>query len=91
MYNSWTYFRHAYNSDMHINAFFISNPFIINTLRLNFCNLKIILILHPHYHPKIIGHILKNKQNNKYVCIHTINHNENEDDNEKYITQIRYK
>ena len=28
-------------------------------LRLNFCYLKIICILHPHYHPKIIGYILK--------------------------------
>ena len=27
-------------------------------------------ILHPRYHPKIIGHILKNKQ--KCVCIHEI-------------------
>ena len=43
-----------------------------NTLRLNFCYLKIIHILHPRYYPKIIGHILKNKQNNKYVCIHEI-------------------
>ena len=29
-------------------------------------------ILHPHYHPKIIGHILKNKQKNKHVCIREI-------------------
>ena len=36
------------------------------TLRLNFGYLKIIHILHP----KIIGHILKNKQKNKFVCIH---------------------
>ena len=35
------------------------------TLRLNFCYLKIIHILHPRYHPEIIGHILKNKQNNR--------------------------
>ena len=41
-----------------------------NTLRLNFCYLKIISILHPHYHPKIIGYTLKIKQNNKCVCIH---------------------
>ena len=57
-----------------------------NTLRLSFCYFKIIHILHPHYHPEIIGHILKNKQKNKCVCIHTINHNENEDENEKHIT-----
>ena len=40
---------------------------------------KIIHVLHPRYHPKIIGHILKNK----CVCIHAIDHNENEDENEK--------
>ena len=33
-------------------------------------------ILHPRYHPKIIVHILKNKQKKKYVC-------RNEDENEK--------
>ena len=40
-----------------------------NKLRLNFCYLKIIHILHPGCHPKIIGHILKNKQRNKYEFI----------------------
>ena len=39
-----------------------------NTLRLNFCCLKIIHIFHPRYHPKIIG----NKQKNKCVSIHEI-------------------
>ena len=68
-----------------MHAFLISNTFISNarlkfkknikemlsnTLRLNFCYLKIIHILHPRYHPKIIGGILQNKQKNKYVCIH---------------------
>ena len=43
-----------------------------NTLRLNFLHLKIIGILHPRYHLTIIGHILKNKQKNKPVCIHEI-------------------
>ena len=43
-----------------------------NTLRLNFCYLKIIHILHPRYHPKIIGHILKNKQKDMNLCIHEI-------------------
>ena len=43
-----------------------------NILRLDFCYLKIFHILHPRYHPKIIGHILKNKQKNKCVCIHEI-------------------
>ena len=34
--------------------------------------LKIVHILHQPYHPKVIGHILKNKQKNKCVCIHEI-------------------
>ena len=34
--------------------------------------MKSFLTLHPRYHPKIIGHILKNKQKNKSVCIHEI-------------------
>ena len=42
------------------------------TLRLNVCYLKIIRILHPHYHAKIIGHILQNKQKSKCVYIHEI-------------------
>ena len=33
-----------------------------NTLRLNFCYLKIIEFLHPRYLPKILGDILKNVQ-----------------------------
>ena len=40
-----------------------------NILWLNVCNLKIIHILHPRYHPKIMGHTLKNKQKNNGVCI----------------------
>ena len=43
-----------------------------NTLRLNFCYLKIIHILHPSYHSKIIKYIAKNKKKNKYVCFHQI-------------------
>ena len=39
-----------------------------SNLRLNFCCVKIIHIVHPRYHPKIKVHILKNKQNNKCVC-----------------------
>ena len=50
-------------------------------LRLNFCYLKIIHILHPSYYPKITGHILKDKQKNNCFCIHTISHKENEDEN----------
>ena len=33
-----------------------------NTLKLNFCYLKIIHILHPGYHPKIRGDIPKNNK-----------------------------
>ena len=29
-------------------------------------------MLNPRYQPRIIGHILKNKQTNKCVCIHGI-------------------
>ena len=57
-----------------------------NILRLNFCYSKIINILHPRDHPKIIRHILKNKQKNMYVCIHGILRlivTENEDEHEK--------
>ena len=55
-----------------------------NILRLNLCYLKFIHIPHPRYHSKIIGHILKEKQKNKSVCIRTINHNENEDENRSH-------
>ena len=41
-------------------------------LRLNFCYLKIIRILHPRYHLKIIRHSLKNNQTNNCACIHEI-------------------
>ena len=49
-----------------------------NTLKLNFCYLKIIHTFYPRYNPKIKSHILKNKQNSD-----TVNHNENEDENLK--------
>ena len=65
--------------------FFESNAFISNSrlkLAKNQANarqhpevelyLKIIHILHPYYHLKIIGHILKNKQKNKCFYIHEI-------------------
>ena len=41
-------------------------------LRLNFCYFEVIHILHERYHPKIIGHVLKNKQKNECLCIHDI-------------------
>ena len=34
--------------------------------------MKAFHIFHSRYHPQIIGHILKNKQKNKYVCIDKI-------------------
>ena len=45
---------------------------ISNTLRLDFCCLKIIHFLHLRCHPKIVRHILKTTNKNKYVCIHEI-------------------
>ena len=70
--------------NVQLHAFFISSTFISNarlklakiqqmlrnTLRLNFCYFKIIHIIHPRYHPKILGHILKNKQE-KQVCLYS--------------------
>ena len=38
-----------------------------NTLKLNFCFLKIISFLHTCCHSKIVGHTLKNVQKNKWV------------------------
>ena len=43
-----------------------------NTLRLNIKYLTIIEILHPRYDPKIIGHILKNKEKSNRVFVHEI-------------------
>ena len=64
-----------------------------NNLRLNFCYLKVIRILHQRYHSKIIGHILKNKQKNR-LCLYSsdfiIDHNENEDENEKRSHSMTY-
>ena len=40
-----------------------------NTLRPNFCYLKISHIFHSHCHPKIIGNILKNNEKNEQVSI----------------------
>ena len=45
---------------------------VSTTLRLDFCYLKIIHILHPRYHPDIKGHFLENKQKNKCVCTYDI-------------------
>ena len=54
-----------------------------NTLKLNFSYFKIIHILHPRYHPKIIEHILKTKEKCKsvfYSWDYTINHDESKDE-----------
>ena len=45
---------------------------VSNTLRLNFWPPQIIRILHSRYNLTITGHILKNKQKNKHVCINEI-------------------
>ena len=72
------------HSLLRVTRFLISNTFI-NTSKLkpakNYANAKQhppwdwtfaiwkSFILHPHYHPKIIGQTLKNKQKNIYACI----------------------
>ena len=43
-----------------------------NILKLNFWFLKIIPFLPPRYHPKIIRHILKMYQKNKYVSFNKL-------------------
>ena len=42
------------------------------TLCMNFCYLKIIHILHPHYHPKIIEYILENPKRASVSVFHEI-------------------
>ena len=51
-----------------------------NTLRLHFLYLKMICFLHPRYHSKVIGNILKNikKQVFLFKRGYMINDNENE-------------
>ena len=54
-----------------------------HTLKLNFCYLKIIPFLHPCYHPKIIGDILKNVQKRSlFKLCYMINDNGNVAENE---------
>ena len=51
-----------------------------------FLLLESVYVLHPIYHPKILGHILKKKEKEqvgRYSCDCTFNPNENEDKNEK--------
>ena len=77
---------HFILSDRSTRFFLISNTFIGdawlklekikqklgNTLRLNFCYLKIVLFSHRCYHSKKIGDILKNEQKNKHVCLNEV-------------------
>ena len=96
-YQNWNFFQLLTIFAVFYNTF-ISNAklklakfkqILSNTLRLNFCYLKIIHILHPHSRLKIMEH--SEKQAKEQLRIHTINHNGNEDENEKQITQIRHK
>ena len=63
------------------------------TLRLNFRYQKIICFLHPCYHPKMLGDIVKNYKKTSASVLMTfiINDNENEAGNEKQITRIQHK
>ena len=82
-------FREANISYLLIHGFFIGNARLKMAKKLRkycatpFATEKYSHSTHQRYHPKIIGHILNNKQNNKSVCIDTISNNENEDENEK--------
>ena len=52
----------------HVKPRFHVNDLLRNRIR----EKRIIHIFHPCYHPKIIEHILKNKQKKKHVFIHEI-------------------
>ena len=62
-----------------------------NTLRLNFCYLKIIRFLHTRYHPEIIGDILKNVQKTSTSSMSMINENEMRLTMTNRSQQIRHK
>ena len=80
-------FRNAFLLIVFITRFcFISNTFI-NNARLKMaknqgntnrhpeaklCYLKTFYVYHPCYRPEKIEHILKNKQKNRYACVHEI-------------------
>ena len=90
--------KFALQSKMDYTPFFISNTFISNprlklakikqmlsnTLWLNFCYLKIIHILYPRYHPKVMDIFYKIIKRTS-ICVHTVYHNENQGENEKKI------
>ena len=68
------------------NAWQKIKQILSNNLTLNFSSLKISHILHSCYHPKIIGHILENRQNKQaylYSKDYAANYNEHEVENEK--------
>ena len=69
-----------------MSSFFIKQHFYFGKKTkqmLNFYYLKIIHIILPRSHSKTVGHILKFKYKKKCVCVHTINHNENDVENAK--------
>ena len=56
--------------EIHLKSSYFS---IVCQLKCRFkCYLKIIHILHPHYHLKMIWHVLQNTQKSKCICIHEI-------------------
>ena len=63
-----------------------------DTLRLSFCDLKIICFFHLRYPPKIIGDILKTVQNQVHLFWwgYIINGDGSETENEKSITKIQH-
>ena len=70
--NNYTFFYKQHFDKQHQAELQKIKQKLSDTLRLNFCDLKIIHIFHPHHHPKIIERTLKIKQKNKCVCIHEI-------------------
>ena len=74
LYTRFFYKQHFYKQSQSEIGIKI-RQILSNTLRLNFCYLIIIHILHPRYHAKIIGYTLKIS---KRAC----NHDKNEDENE---------
>ena len=77
----WGIFNNSFENQFEIHAFFNRQHFykqrqaeigknkqmLSNTLRLNFSYFKIIHILRPRYHTKVMGHILQIKQKSKCV------------------------
>ena len=64
------FIRNTFISNVRLKLATKIKQMLSNTMRLNLCYLKIILILPLNSHPTIIVNILKNKQKNKRVWIH---------------------